>query len=102
MARKFAREEIAPAAPHHDRTGEFPWELVKKAHALGLMNGHIPEDIGGLGLGVLDGCLIAEELAWGCTGIMTALEGSGLGVIHHRGATLFLFLTLSEKKLRSS
>lgn len=33
-----------------------------------------------MGMGVIDGCLIAEELAYGCTGIMTALEASGLGV----------------------
>lgn len=36
--------------------------------------------VGGMGMGVLDGCLVAEELAYGCTGIMTALEASGLGV----------------------
>lgn len=41
--------------------------------------------VGGMGMGVLDGCLVAEELAYGCTGIMTALEASGLGVSyeHH-------------------
>lgn len=33
-----------------------------------------------MGNSVFDGCLIAEELAYGCTGIMTALEASGLGV----------------------
>lgn len=33
-----------------------------------------------MGMGVFDGCLVAEELAYGCTGIMTALEASGLGV----------------------
>lgn len=79
LARKFAREEIAPVAAHHDRTGEYPWDVIKKAHALGLMNGHIPQEFGGLGLSVLDGCLIGEELAWGCTGIATALEANGLG-----------------------
>ena len=46
LARKFAREEIIPAAPHHDRTGEYPWELIKKAHSLGLMNGHIEPEFG--------------------------------------------------------
>lgn len=35
---------------------------------------------GGLDMGVFDGCLVAEELAYGCTGIMTAMEASGLGV----------------------
>lgn len=80
VARKFTREEIIPNAAHYDKTGEYPWELIKKAHAIGLLNGHIPQDVGGLGLDVLTGCLIAEELAYGCTGVKTALEGSGLGV----------------------
>lgn len=35
---------------------------------------------GGLDMGVFDGCMIAEEFAYGCTGIMTAMEASGLGV----------------------
>lgn len=35
---------------------------------------------GGLNMGVFEGCLVAEELAYGCTGIMTAMEASGLGV----------------------
>lgn len=35
---------------------------------------------GGLDMGVFDGCMVAEELAFGCTGIMTAMEASGLGV----------------------
>lgn len=46
LARKFAREEIIPKAQHHDETGEFPWDIVKKAHAVGLMNGHIPQEFG--------------------------------------------------------
>lgn len=46
LARKFAREEIIPVAPHHDKTGEYPLELIKKAHSLGLMNSHIPQEYG--------------------------------------------------------
>lgn len=80
LARKFTREEIIPKAQHHDETGEFPWDIVKKAHALGLMNGHIPSDCGGMGLSVFDTCLVSEELAFGCTGILLAIEGTSLGV----------------------
>lgn len=80
VARKFTREEIIPNAPKHDQTGEYPWDIIKKAHAVGLLNSHIPQSVGGMGLDVLTGCVIAEELAYGCTGIKTALEGSGLGV----------------------
>jgi len=65
LARKFAREEMAPKAAHHDETGEFPREIAKKAWELGLMNTHVPPEYGGMGLGVLDGCIITEELAWG-------------------------------------
>jgi len=79
LARKFAKEEIIPVAAHYDKTGEYPWPVLKKAWELGLMNGHIPQDFGGLGLDVLTTCVMAEEIAYGCTGIMTAMEASGLG-----------------------
>ncbi|KAL0852171.1 hypothetical protein ABMA28_000405 [Loxostege sticticalis] len=79
LARKFTREEITPMAAHYDKTGEYPWPIVKKAWEIGLMNGHVPEHCGGMELGVFDGCMVAEEIAFGCTGIMTALEASGLG-----------------------
>jgi acyl-CoA dehydrogenase len=42
------------------------------------MNTHVPEAYGGAGLGYLDGCLIEEELAWGCSGIQTSLGANGL------------------------
>lgn len=80
LARKFTREEIIPVAAEHDKTGKFPWEILKKAWGIGLLNGHIPQKLGGLGLDVFTSCLIAEELAYGCTGIMTAMEASTLGV----------------------
>jgi len=78
LAHEFAQNEIAPKAAHHDQTGEFPREICRKAWELGLMNTHIPEAYGGPGLGVLDGCMIAEEVAWGCTGIGTAMEANTL------------------------
>ncbi|KAE8290711.1 Medium-chain specific acyl-CoA dehydrogenase, mitochondrial [Larimichthys crocea] len=79
LARKFAREEIVPAAPAYDRSGEYPVPIIKKAWELGLMNGHIPQDYGGMGLTIFDNCLITEELAYGCTGVQTAIEANSLG-----------------------
>ncbi len=78
LARKFTKEEIIPKAAHHDETGEYPREIAKKAWEVGLMNTHIPQEYGGLGLGVLEGCIITEELAYGCTGIATAMEANTL------------------------
>ncbi|OQR70103.1 putative medium-chain specific acyl-CoA dehydrogenase [Tropilaelaps mercedesae] len=85
LARKFAREEILPKAAHFDKTGEFPWEIVKKAHEVGLMNLGIPQSVGGLGLGVTASCIVTEELGYACTGICTVIEATGLGY----GLTLF-------------
>ncbi|XP_049731571.1 medium-chain specific acyl-CoA dehydrogenase, mitochondrial isoform X1 [Elephas maximus indicus] len=78
-ARKFAREEIIPVAAEYDKTGEYPVPLIKRAWELGLMNINIPESCGGLELGAFSGCLIAEELAYACTGIQTAIEANNLG-----------------------
>ncbi len=80
MAHSFAENELRPATEHHDKTGEFPHAILERAHALGLMNLHVPERFGGLGFGVIDGCIIAEELAWGCSGIATAMEANGLAL----------------------
>lgn len=86
VARKFAKEEIIPVAAKLDKTGEYPWDIIKKSWSLGLLNGHIPESVGGMDLSIVTGCVIAEELAYGCTGVKTAMEGSGLGV-----SNLYLF-----------
>ncbi len=78
LARDFGEKEMRPRIEHHDVTGEYPWEVIKKAHEVGLMNTHIAPEYGGLGLSVLDGCLIAEELSSFCSGMYTALEANGL------------------------
>ncbi|KAG7176396.1 Medium-chain specific acyl-CoA dehydrogenase-like 1 [Homarus americanus] len=78
LARKFSREEIIPRAAELDRTMEYPWEIIKKAWELGLMNAHIPVEAGGMGLGTFEGCIIAEETAYGCTGVQTAMEANNL------------------------
>lgn len=78
LAHDFSKNEIAPKSKHYDETAEYPWEVLKKAWEVGLINQNIPEEYGGLGLGCFESCLIAEELAWGCTGIGTAIEANGL------------------------
>jgi len=44
-ALKFAKEEIIPKTAHYDKTGEYPWDIFKKAHALGLVNTEIPVSV---------------------------------------------------------
>ncbi|KAK1926089.1 acyl-CoA dehydrogenase/oxidase [Papiliotrema laurentii] len=78
LADNFARDVIVPQAAHHDRTMEYPWKILKEAHALGLMNTHIPTAYGGPELGLIECALVSEGLAYGCTGIQTAVEANGL------------------------
>src|ERR1700730_6802620 len=78
MAHDFAVKEIRPVAWDYDRDGTWPQDILEKAWDVGLMNSHIPEEYGGAGAGYLDGCLIEEELSWGCSGIQTSLGCNGL------------------------
>jgi acyl-CoA dehydrogenase len=78
LAHDFAEKEIRPVAWDLDRDSTFPHEIVQKAWEVGLMNSHIPELYGGPGLDYLTGCLIEEELGWGCSGIGTTLMCNGL------------------------
>jgi acyl-CoA dehydrogenase len=77
---KFAEQEIRPKAEHHDRTGEFPREILGKAFEVGLMNDTIPESYGGGGLSVLDSCILNEEISWGCVGMNTSRSANSLAV----------------------
>src|SRR3954453_19182375 len=78
LAHDFAEKEIRPVAWEYDKDSTWPAEVFAKAHEVGLMNTHIPEEYGGPGLSYLDGCLIEEELSWGCSGITTSLGANGL------------------------
>ena len=78
-ARRFAAERIVPVAGHYDETGEFPVELFKEAWELGLMNVEVPEAYGGLELSTTDGCLISEELSYGCSAVATSIMANHLG-----------------------
>ncbi len=81
LARDFSRNEIAPKAEHYDKTHEFPWPIIKKAQELGLTTMNTPEEYGGLGLSMLEECLVTEELSWGCSGISTAIGVNSLGML---------------------
>ena len=78
MSHEFAEKEIRPVAWEYDRDGTWPQEIIDKAWELGLMNGHLPTEYGGAGLGSLDSVVIEEEIAWGCSGIGTSLTCNSL------------------------
>ena len=79
LARKIAREKIKPLAAKYDETEEFAWDIVKVLADSDLFGVYIPEAYGGLGGGVMDMCLVAEELSKACGGIALGFAGTGLG-----------------------
>jgi len=81
LAREFAKNEIAPVAEHYDKSHEYPWPVVKKAQEMGLTSMNVPEKYGGLGLSLFEEVLVGEELAWGCSGISTAIVVNGLAIL---------------------
>jgi acyl-CoA dehydrogenase len=80
LARDFAQNEIAPLAPQLDRTGEYPYAILKKAHGLGLLNLTIEDAYGGGGLGWLEACIVGEEFAAACAGVTTAANANELAL----------------------
>jgi acyl-CoA dehydrogenase len=73
LAKEFAEKEIKPVAELHDHEAKFPLEIAQKAFELGIMNPGFPEYVGGMGLGITEEVIMAEELAVACSGISTAL-----------------------------
>ncbi len=78
LAHSFAEKDMRSVAWELDKDGGWPADVIKKAWEVGLMNTHIPEAYGGPGLDYLSGCLIEEEMGWGCSGIGTSLMANGL------------------------
>jgi acyl-CoA dehydrogenase len=79
LAHEFAEKEIRPRAAGYDEHSTHPVDVIAKAHELGLMNIHIPQELGGAGLSIFDGILVGEELAWGCSGITVSIIANTLG-----------------------
>ncbi|WP_349826949.1 acyl-CoA dehydrogenase family protein [Brevibacterium litoralis] len=81
LARQFSREVVLPIANELDPVeGQFPEDMVQQMADMGFFGILIPEEHGGLGLGVFEYCLVAEELsrAWMSVSGLLA-RGNGMG-----------------------
>lgn len=78
-AREFAINEVLPVARKYDESEEFPLDVIKKAHEQGLLNLAIPKKYGGPGYGLLDSCIVVEEISSACPGIATSIFDNNLG-----------------------
>jgi alkylation response protein AidB-like acyl-CoA dehydrogenase len=71
--REFCEKELKPRARHVDETGEFNWEGVRKAAALGLLGLNVPEEYGGAGVDAISAAIAIEEIGRVCGSTALAL-----------------------------
>jgi alkylation response protein AidB-like acyl-CoA dehydrogenase len=64
--RELAERELRPWAAHWDETETFPQRSLELLAAEGVLGECVPEEYGGRGRGILEGCIIVEELARAC------------------------------------
>lgn len=69
---KFVRTEILPSVLKMEKAHTFPWNVVRKAWDLGILNLCIPERIKGYEVDILSTALIIKELSYGDSGIATS------------------------------
>ena len=79
LTRDLAEKHVRPVAAELDRTGEYPWTVIKALQEAGLMGVWIPKDYGGAGAGVLNLCIVVEELSRACGGIGVTYAVNSLG-----------------------
>lgn len=93
LVKQIAREKVTPVAAELDEKGEFPWELMKLFAESDLFALFVPEEYGGLGKGVLDLCIVVEELSKACAGVSVSYAASALGAY-----PIILFGSEEQKK----
>lgn len=72
--RDFAEQEIKPLAEEMDRTGQFPYQLIRKMGELGLLGLPFPEAYGGAGADFLSYCIAIEEISRGDVSVGITME----------------------------
>ncbi len=77
-AKKFAYKYITPVAAELEKKDEYPMEVVQKAYEWGLMNLHVPKDVGGPGRSLVEETLVSEATGYGCSGLATSIMCNNL------------------------
>ncbi len=99
-AREFTRKEVLPVANELDPVqGEIPMDLRRKMGELGYFGIRTPEEYGGLGLGVFEYCLIAEELARGWMSVASIIARAA-GLMGVKGWPLEKRIELTKRAAR--
>ncbi|MCL6450504.1 MAG: acyl-CoA dehydrogenase family protein [Acetobacteraceae bacterium] len=103
---KFAAEKVAPGALDRDRTGEFPWEVLRGLAEQGYLGMTLPPEYGGAGADWVSYAICVEEISRACAscGVIYEVHNSlHADAIYHHGTEeqrrRFLPDLISGKKL---
>jgi alkylation response protein AidB-like acyl-CoA dehydrogenase len=81
LARKLARERVAPNAARYDEAEQYPEDSIGALIDAGLYGIWVPEAYGGSAMGALALALVCEEIAAGCASTGTQYLDQALGGI---------------------
>ncbi len=79
VVRQFVDKEVDPRGEEIENNDAIPEVIIEKSKEMGLFGLSIPSEYGGLGLGMVEKCLIFEELGRTHNGF-TSLVGSHNGI----------------------
>jgi len=81
MVRRLAKEKVAPGAEKRDKSGEYPWDMMKIMRENGLLGIDFPAAYDGMEAGVLAQCIAVEELAKVDASVALIPAGQELGAL---------------------
>jgi butyryl-CoA dehydrogenase len=79
LARKIARERVAPHAARYDEAEAYPEDSMRAITEAGLYAVWVPEAYGGSDMGALALALVCEEIAYACAASGTQYLDQALG-----------------------
>jgi alkylation response protein AidB-like acyl-CoA dehydrogenase len=93
LTAQIAREKVLPHRAELDETEEFPQEQMKALADADLCGLWLPEEYGGIGGGILELCIVTEELSKVCGGVAVCYAANALGSL-----PILLFATEEQKQ----
>jgi len=81
ICRQIVEEKIIPQRAEMDENEIFPTDILKEIGKSDLFRLFIPEEYEGMGTGIFEVCLAAEELSRGDLSVATSYAASGLGFL---------------------
>lgn len=81
LAREIIEEELKPFVLKLDEEEKYPVEFINEMARAGFMGIFIPEECGGLGKGLFEFALVAEEISKVCLSAATAYGVVALGTL---------------------